>query len=1061
MPDAPYVFVSYASADRERVLPVVERLEAAGVSVWIDREGIHGGANYALEIAEAIEGAAALLLMCSSASLASRNVKQEIALAWRFEKPYLPLLLETVEIPKDVAYWLEASQWIEVLDRSEAAWLADVGKALDPLGITLASPAQDKVPAPRARPLLVGREREQRILRQHLDRMLAGHGGMVLVGGEAGIGKTTLVDDLSVQAGETGALVLWGHAYDLSVTPPYGPWLEIFRQYRALGDAAMPPIPPFIFDVEELAKVGSQEALFIQVAEFLQAVAAQRPLMLVLDDLHWFDQASHEFLRTLARRVNIHPVLVVATYRSDEVHRRHPLYTLLPLLVREAGADRLEIMPLTETGHRALIASHYQLSVEDATRLERYLGAHAEGNPLYAGELLRTFEETGVLQPEADRWVLGNLDRVRVPPLLRQIIEGRLARLDEGVRELLQIAAVIGQFVPLELWQAVSDARDEVLVAAIDQGQAAYLIEEMADGSYRFRHALLREALYEEVSVLKRRRWHQQVAEAVERRSQPDPDIIAYHFSQARDPRAEPWMVRAGERAARNYAWPTAAERLEVALDLAETPRDRAWLLYCIGRLRRWTTPRAAAASYQDGRSLALEAGDAILAAYCLFDEGMPHAFAGDSATALELMAAGIAEIDALPPDHLFTYPGLLNWASDSLVADPVPPDVPLPTLNPRLPSYLEWLGFVSRLQDAIERGEAYLREADSAPWLSSVHLDQIAGDLLNGLAVAYGDLARRADQVRVLERAYAIANLRRNYVNLSIVAMHDLRGVLTFDTTNLAARRKRIEVMDQAYARTGESANYIRTINYLVLEGRWDEARRIADETAADLSRPHATFYLDEMGDLARLQGDPTLAWSLLKVVLPDGPPAPSRLLFHLPELARLGAALCLDADNFDEARLWVDALRADLDFRGLLRLRPDLLLLEARLANGTGNLSTALDHTQQALETATELGMPLTTLAAHRQFGELLTANRAYHRAEEHVLLALQLAEACAAPFERALTLLEIAKLRLAQGRADEARGLLTEVREICEPLGAKPTLDKVATMERELASSGAADA
>ena len=96
----PYVFVSYASADRERVLPLVNRLEAAGVKTWIDREGIHGGANYALEIAEAIEHAAVLLLICSPASLSSRNVKQELALAWRFERPYLPLLLDRSRDPQ-------------------------------------------------------------------------------------------------------------------------------------------------------------------------------------------------------------------------------------------------------------------------------------------------------------------------------------------------------------------------------------------------------------------------------------------------------------------------------------------------------------------------------------------------------------------------------------------------------------------------------------------------------------------------------------------------------------------------------------------------------------------------------------------------------------------------------------------------------------------------------------------------------------------------------------------------------------------------------------------------
>ena len=136
MPEAPYVFISYASADRERVLPIVDRLEQAGVKTWIDREGIHGGANYAQVINDAIQGSVALLLFTSPASLASRNVKQELALGWRYEKSYLPLLLEPVTIPGELAYWLEGSQWIEVLDRPERDWLGDVANALMPFGIT-------------------------------------------------------------------------------------------------------------------------------------------------------------------------------------------------------------------------------------------------------------------------------------------------------------------------------------------------------------------------------------------------------------------------------------------------------------------------------------------------------------------------------------------------------------------------------------------------------------------------------------------------------------------------------------------------------------------------------------------------------------------------------------------------------------------------------------------------------------------------------------------------------------------------------------------------------------
>src|SRR6476620_1451242 len=131
---APYAFVSYASADRERVLPVVAALRAAGVPVWLDEQGIAGGENYAREIADAIKGAAAFLLLASPAAVASRNVRQEVALAWRYERPYVPLRLDPVTIPDDLAYWLEAAQWVDVLDRPEGAWLPAVLAALAPHG---------------------------------------------------------------------------------------------------------------------------------------------------------------------------------------------------------------------------------------------------------------------------------------------------------------------------------------------------------------------------------------------------------------------------------------------------------------------------------------------------------------------------------------------------------------------------------------------------------------------------------------------------------------------------------------------------------------------------------------------------------------------------------------------------------------------------------------------------------------------------------------------------------------------------------------------------------------
>ncbi|HEX5503165.1 MAG TPA: AAA family ATPase, partial [Thermomicrobiales bacterium] len=501
---------------------------------------------------------------------------------------------------------------------------------------------------------LVGRDWELAGLRAQLGAALAGETRLALIGGEAGIGKTALARALGREAAEHGALVLEGRCYDLAETPPYGPWLDLLDRYRPAGD--LPPPPDALRRAGAGTGVASQAALFAAARDFFAAVAARRPLVLLLDDLHWADPASLDLLRALAQRLAALPLLLVVIYRAEEVARGRPLYALLPALAREADAARFDLRPLDDAAVRALLRARYGALEASEAPLVAYLQHRSEGNPFFIGELLRAIEDEGLLRrrPEGG-WALGDLAQARVPPFLRQVIDGRLARLGEEARGLLAVAAVLGQEVPFALWAAVGEAADEALVDLAERAVEAHLLEATPDGAgVRFAHALIRQALYEGLLPPRRRVWHRRVAEALLALPEPDPDAVAYHFQRAGDERAAAWLVRAGERAERAYALLTAAEHFAAALALLEgrgaDPAARGWLVFRLARLRRHATPSEGLAALAEAARLGAAAGDRALVALCRMSQGYVRCFLGDLDVGLGELAAGGAAYAALGP---------------------------------------------------------------------------------------------------------------------------------------------------------------------------------------------------------------------------------------------------------------------------------------------------------------------------------------------------------------------------------------------------------------------------
>jgi DNA-binding CsgD family transcriptional regulator len=925
----------------------------------------------------------------------------------------------------------------------------------------------------RLPPLLVGRVRERDVLRVELAVAGGGQGRLVLLGGEAGIGKTTLARDLSHQAAALGCRGLTGSCYDLSNTPPYGPWLDLFEGCRR--DPGL-PAPPAAFAGGRLAPVTDQAALFGEVREFLAELTVDHPALILLEDLHWADPASIDLLRHVGPHLRHWPILLLATYRVDELSRDHPLSRQLPALVREADGHRLDLRGLDQDALRALVSGRYRLARQDEDRLVAYVERHAEGNPFFATELLRTLEGDALLRRDDGGWALAALDRVIVPSLLRQVIDGRVARLGEETRKPLAMAAVIGQEVPLALWAEVAALDEEELLDIVEQAVEAHLLEAAQDGTLvRFVHALTREALYEGVLPPRRRAWHRRVAETLMAGARADPDAVAFHLQEAGDTRAWEWLIKAGDRAQRAYAWVTAAERLQAAAALLEgvEGEERTWCrLACrIGYLKRFSDPPGAIAVIEVAERAAARIGDAVIAAELACARGGLLCYSDRFRAGCADIERGLAALEATPFEAAQMSAAIQAWfdiflpATSSIDAtedERAIERILAAGLHFRQSTY-RWhpaaAGYLGSAVDADEQFVALIDEPGARGRMPAG-----AAFTYHGLGVVHAAMGRPDAAHRAWTRARELFAEYDHHALMAFALLGEMRDVaLTYGAAEPATRRR---LAGEAEATLGRAGGALRAgvsprlawLSCLALDGRWDEALGILD----DLPPPGNAHLRREMTGtraiLARHRGEPEVVWAQIRPLFPDGPATEPGDIIHQEGLSlqRLAADLCLDAGDLQSARAWLAAHDRWLAWSGSVLGRADGRVAWARWHGAAGDAARARAVAGESLALAAAPAQPLVSLAAHRLLGEIETASNNHTEAEAHLTIACDLALACEAPFERALALLALAELRLNTGMADETATLLAAVRRICTSLGAVPTLARADVLAAHLATT-----
>jgi DNA-binding CsgD family transcriptional regulator len=475
-------------------------------------------------------------------------------------------------------------------------------------------------------PIFVGRAEELRRLQAALERAGAGEPAIVLLGGEAGVGKTRLVAELAARAEATGARVLAGGCIELGHGAlPYAPIVEALRPLaRTLDPAALRSLAGPAH--RELAGLlpelgGEREAqpdpqgmpghgqarLFELLLSLLDRLGQERLLVLVVEDLHWVDRSTQDLLAFLVRNLRAERILLLATYRSDELHRRHPLRPFLAALLRSGRVERLELErfgrhELADLLEGILGAPPDALTVDDV--LDR-----SEGNAFFAEELVA-----------AASYRAGSV----LPPSLRDILLIRFEALSDQAQAVLRVAAVAGRRVQHELLAQVAGMAEPALLEALRNAVAhQVLVVDPDGGSYAFRHALVQEAVYAETLPGERSRLHVAFATALE----AHPELaggsgpaaaaeIASHWHAAGDqPRALAASAHAGLQAMSGYAFAEAQRHLERALELWER------------------VPDAAERASLDHLSLLQHASDAA-------------GLAGDHARAAALVRAALGEVD-------------------------------------------------------------------------------------------------------------------------------------------------------------------------------------------------------------------------------------------------------------------------------------------------------------------------------------------------------------------------------------------------------------------------------
>jgi predicted ATPase/DNA-binding CsgD family transcriptional regulator len=445
-------------------------------------------------------------------------------------------------------------------------------------------------------PILIDRNNELEILLSLIDQAKSGRGQVVLLCGEAGVGKSRLVAEVKSHAAAHDFLLLQGSCFPTDHAIPYAPLLDLLRSFltghssafsapevKKVAQAFLPllsdielmlPNAPPLLPLTPLDPEPEKRRRFETLAYFLTCQAMARPVLLVLEDLHWSDDTSLELLYYLVRRCcSTYPLLILLTYRSDELSTS--LRHFLAQLDRERLAQEVLIGCLGREGVEAMLRAIFALP--NTTRFELLDPVYTltDGNPFFVEEILSSLIASGEIYYANGQWERKPLGELHIPRSVQDAVQQRTDQLSEPARKILTMAAVAGRRFDFALLQELSNYDEQHLLVLIKEMITAQVVVEESEEQFAFRHALTRQAIYADLLVRERKALHRRIADTMERLYAPTHEAhladLAYHFFESGAwEQALKFGQLAGEQAERLYAPQTAIEQATRALDASE-----------------------------------------------------------------------------------------------------------------------------------------------------------------------------------------------------------------------------------------------------------------------------------------------------------------------------------------------------------------------------------------------------------------------------------------------------------------------------------------------------------